>query len=80
MSGNGRTEARTLTYEDLSVLSLKLGLKKESDQQLNAYRPGRGNSSNHGRSYQGPRPSGQTQTPKNAPCMSNVQDVFWCDS
>ena len=32
--------ARALNYEDLSVLLLDLALEKESDQQLNAYRPG----------------------------------------
>ena len=49
-------KARTLTYEDLSVLLLELPLEKESDQHLNAYRPGGGNSRNHGRGHQGPRP------------------------
>ena len=34
--------ARTLTYEDLSVLLLELASEKESDQHLNAYRPGGG--------------------------------------
>ena len=33
-------KARTLTYEDLSVPVLELALEKESDQHLNAYRPG----------------------------------------
>ena len=31
---------KTLTYEDLSMLLLKLALEKELDQRLNAYRPG----------------------------------------
>ena len=72
-------KARSLTYEDLSVLLLELALEKESDQHLNAYRPGGGNSGNHGRGHQGPRP-GQGTTPKNAVYMSNVQDLFWCDA
>ena len=37
-------KARTLTDEDLSVLPLELALDKESDQHLNAYRPGGGGS------------------------------------
>ena len=37
-------KARGLTYEDLSVLLLELALEKESDQHLNAYRPGGGGS------------------------------------
>ena len=49
-------KARTPTYEDLSALLLELALDKESDYLLNAYRPGGGNSGNHGRGYQGPRP------------------------
>ena len=57
---------------------MELALDKESDQHLNAYRPGGGNSGGHGRGHQGPRP-GQGTTPKNAPYMSNVQDLFWCD-
>ena len=72
-------KARTLTYEDLSVLVLELALEKESDQHLNAYRRGRGKSRNRGRGYQAPRP-GQGTTPKKARYMSNVQDVFWCDA
>ena len=71
--------ARTLTYEDLSVLLLERALEKESDQHLNAYRPGGGNSGNHGRKHQGPRP-GQGTYPKNARYMGNVQDLFWCDA
>ena len=72
-------KARTLAYEDLSVLLLELALEKESDQNLNAYRPGGGNSGSHGWGYQGPRP-GQGTTPKNARIMSNFQDLFWCDA
>ena len=56
-------KARTLTYDHLSVPLLELALEKESDQHLNAYRPGRGGSGSHGRGYQGPRP-GQETTPK----------------
>ena len=44
-------KARTLTYEDVSVLLLELGPEKESDQHLNAYRPGGGNSGYHGRGH-----------------------------
>ena len=58
-------KASTLTYEDLSVLLLELALEKESDQHLNAYRPGGGDSGNHGRGHQRPRP-GQGTTLKNA--------------
>ena len=72
-------KARTLTYQDLSLLLLELELEKEGDQHLNAYRPGGGNSGNHGRGHQGPTP-GQGTTPKNARYMGNVQDVFWCDA
>ena len=72
-------KARALTYEDLSVLLLELALEKQSDQHLNAYRPGGGGSRSHGRGYQGPRP-GQGTTPKNARIMSSVQDLFWCDA
>ena len=49
-------KARALNYEDLSVLLLELGLEKESDQHLNAYRPRGGGSESHGKGYQGPRP------------------------
>ena len=49
-------KARILTYEDLWVLLLELALEKGSDQHLNAYRPGGGNSENHDLGYQGPRP------------------------
>ena len=34
-------KARALNYQDLSVLLLELALEKESDQHLNAYRPGK---------------------------------------
>ena len=44
-------KARALTYEDLSVLLLELALEKESDQHLNAYRPGGGGSGSHGERY-----------------------------
>ena len=71
-------KARTLTYEDFSVLLLELALEKESDQHLNAYRPRGGNFGNPGRGHQGPRP-GQGTTPKNALYMGNVPDIFWCD-
>ena len=72
-------KARTLTYEVLSVLLLELALEKESDQHLNTYRPGGGNSGNPGLGHQGPRP-GQGNTPKNARYMGNVQDLFWFDA
>ena len=55
-------------------------MQKESDQHLNAYRPWGGNYGKHGRGYQGPQPSGQGPNPKSARDMSNVQDLFWCDS
>ena len=72
-------KARTLTYKDLSVLLLELPLEKETDQHLNAYRPRGGNSGNHCRGHQGPRP-GQGTAPKNAHYIGNVQDPFWCDA
>ena len=72
-------KARTLTYEDLSVLLLELALERESDQHLNAYRPGGGNTGNHGPGYQGPR-LGQGTTPKNANHMSNVEALLWSDT
>ena len=37
-------KARAYNYEDLSVLLLEVALEKESDQHLNAYRPGGGGS------------------------------------
>ena len=72
-------KARAFTQEDLSVLRLELALEKESDQHLNAYRPGGGVSGSHGRGYQGTRP-GRGTTPKNARFMSHFQDLFWCDA
>ena len=63
--------ARTLTYEDLSVLLLELALDRETDKLLNAYRPAGGNSGNHGLGHQGPRPE-QGTTPKMARYMGNV--------
>ena len=72
-------KARTLTYEDLSVLLLELALEKESDQHLYAYRPGGGGSASHGKGYQGRKP-GQGTTPKHARIMGNVQELFWCDA
>ena len=72
-------KARALNFEDLSVLLLELALKKESHQHLNAYPPGGGGSGSQGRGYQGHRPR-QGTTPKNAGIMSNVQDLFWCDT
>ena len=64
-------KARSLSYEDLSVLLLDQVLEKESDQHLNAYRPRGGNFENHSLGHQGPRP-GQETTPNNALYMSNV--------
>ena len=61
------------------MLRFELALEEESDQHLNAYRPGGGGSGRHGRGYQGHGP-GQGTTPKNARFMSNVQDLFWCDA
>ena len=61
------------------MLLLELALEKESDQHLNAYRPGGGGSGSQSLGYQGHR-GGQGTTPKNAPIMSNVQDFFWCDA
>ena len=66
-------------YKDLSVLLLELVLEKESDQHLNAYRPGGGGSGSHGKGYQGSRP-GQRTTPKHARIMDNVKELFWCDA
>ena len=77
--GTAERKARTLTYEDLSLLLLELAQEKESDEHLNAYRPGGGSSGNHGRGYQGPRP-GQGTTAKNTRYMSNVQDLFSCNA
>ena len=61
------------------MLLLELALEKESDQHLNAYRPGGEGSGSHGKGYQGPRP-GQGTTPKHARIMDNVKDPFWCDA
>ena len=72
-------KARALNYEDLSLLLLELALETESNQHLNAYRPGGGGSESHGKGYQGPRP-GQETTPKPACIMGNVQEFFWCDA
>ena len=72
-------KARALNYEDLSVLPLEPALEKESNQHLNAYRPGAEDSGSHGRGYQGHRP-GQGTTPKSACISSDVQDLFWCDA
>ena len=72
-------KARALNYEDLSVLLLEMPLEKESDQPLNAYRPGGGGSGSRGKGYQGPRP-GQETTPKHARIMNNVKELFWCDA
>ena len=71
--------ARALNYDDLSVLLLELALEKESDQHLNAYRPGGGGSGSQGKGDQGPRP-GQGTTPKHARIMDNVKELFWCDA
>ena len=61
------------------MLLLELALEKESDQHLNAYRPGGGGSGSHGKGYQRPRP-GQGTTPKHARIMDNVKELFWCDA
>ena len=61
------------------MLLLELALKKESDQHLNAYRPGGGGSGSHGKGYQVPRP-GQGTTPKHARIMDNVKELFWYDA
>ena len=77
--GTAERKARTLPYEDLSVLLLELALEKGSNQHLDAYRPGGGGSGSHGKGYQGPRP-GQGTTPKHPRIMGNVQELFWCDA
>ena len=61
------------------MLLLELALKKETDQHLNAYSPGKCGSESQGRGYQGHRP-GQGTAPKNARIMSNIQDLFRCDA
>ena len=72
-------KARALIYEDLCVLLFELAPPKESDQHLNAHRPGGGGSGSHGKGYQGPR-LGQGTTPKHPRIMGNVQELFWCDA
>ena len=72
-------KARSLTYEDLSVLLSELALEKESDQHLNTYRPPGGGSESHCRGYQAPGP-GYGATPKNARITSIFQELFWCDA
>ena len=72
-------KAKPPSYEDLSVLLLELASAKESDQHLNAYRPGGGVSGSHGRGYGGPRP-GQGTTTKNSRIMRGVQELLWCDA
>ena len=72
-------KTRALNYEGLSGLLLELALEKESDQHLNAYRPGEGGSGSQGRGTQGQRP-GQGTTPKNARFMTNVQDLSCRDA
>ena len=47
-------KARSLRYEDLCVLLLKLALEKESEQHLNNYRPGGGGSGGHSKGTKGP--------------------------
>ena len=61
------------------MVLLELALRKESDQHLNAHRPGGGGSGSQGKGYQGPRP-GQGTTSKHARIMGNVQELFWCDA
>ena len=75
-----KRKARTLIHGDPSVFLLKFAPEKVSDPQLNAYCPRGGNSGNHGRGYQRPRPSGQGHNPDTAQYMSNVQNLLWCDS
>ena len=61
------------------MLLLELALEKESDQHLNAYRPGGGGSVCNGKGYQESRP-GQGTTPNHACIMENVKELFWCDA
>ena len=61
-------KARVLHYEDLCVLLLELVLEKESDHNLNSYRPGGGGSGSQGEGYQGSKP-GQGTTLKHARIM-----------
>ena len=72
-------KAIALHDEDSCVLLLELALEKDSNQHLNAYRPGGGGSGSHSKGYQGPR-SGQGTTPKHACIMENVRKLFWCDA
>ena len=70
------SKARTLTYEDLSVLILELALEREADAHIDAYRPG----GRHQRG--GGRPGGPTHkhshaNTKNAKFMSTL---FYCAS
>ena len=60
------------------MLLLQLALEKESDQHLNAYRPGGGGSGSRAKGYQGARP-GQGTTPKHRRITDNVKELFWCD-
>ena len=48
---NARQEPSTMRF--CLCFLCKLALERESDQHLNAYRPGASNSGNHGRFYQG---------------------------
>ena len=73
------SKARVLHYEDLCVLLLELALEKESNQHLNNYRPGGGDSGCQGKGYRGSRP-GQGTTPKHASSMENVKELFWCEA
>ena len=68
-------KARALHYEDLCVLLLELALEKESNQQLNNYRPGGGGSGSHGKGYQGCRPR-QGTTPKRRPYHEEQQGTL----
>ena len=71
--------ARALNYHNFSVLLLELALEKESDQHLNAYRPGKGGSGSHYKGYQGPR-AGQGTILQHARIMDNVKELCWCDA
>ena len=68
-------KARALHYEDLCVLLLELALEKESDQNLNNYRPGGGSSGSHGKGSQRSRP-GQGTTPKTRPYYGKRQGAL----
>ena len=69
------SRARALHYEDLCVLLVELALEKESDQQLNNYRPGGGSSGSHGKGYQGSRP-GQGTSPQTPPYHGKRQGAL----